>query len=466
MKTKSLLLKSVNYLFITDIYPGNFLKPKLLLFSMLLVLFTMNVQICDAVPSYARQTGMSCVVCHTVFPQLTTFGREFKLNGYTLVGSSTIEVTNDKEKNLLKILSSSPLSVMFQTSLTSLNKKLPDTQNGNISFPQQLSLFYAGLITPHIGTFIQITYAGQDGTFGMDNIDIRYSNSTQLAKKRLIYGFTLNNNPTVQDVWNSIPAWRFPYATSDVAPSPTASTLIEGALGQQVAGIGAYSYFNSLLYTEFSIYRSAQQGVEAPPGPASEGIIKGVAPYWRVALQHNWNKHYLEVGTTGMTTNLYPSGVSGQTNNYTDIGIDAQYELTFPKGIFVIHPSYYLENQKLTAYYDSSFSQNKTNLLHSYKMSGEIYFTKGFGATLGYFALMGSSDNILYQPSANDGSSAGSPNSDGYIAEIDYQPWYNIRLSLQYTYYNKYNGSATDYDGFHRNASDNNSLYLLLWFNF
>ena len=39
---------------------------------------------CHAVPSYARQTGMACAACHTVFPELTPFGREFKLNGYVL----------------------------------------------------------------------------------------------------------------------------------------------------------------------------------------------------------------------------------------------------------------------------------------------------------------------------------------------------------------------------------------------
>ena len=37
-----------------------------------------------AVPSFARQTGMTCAACHTVFPELTPFGREFKLNGYVL----------------------------------------------------------------------------------------------------------------------------------------------------------------------------------------------------------------------------------------------------------------------------------------------------------------------------------------------------------------------------------------------
>src|SRR5450432_2386405 len=39
-----------------------------------------------ALPSYARQTGAPCGSCHTDFPGLTPFGREFKLGGYTMGG--------------------------------------------------------------------------------------------------------------------------------------------------------------------------------------------------------------------------------------------------------------------------------------------------------------------------------------------------------------------------------------------
>ena len=47
------------------------------------VLLPNNAQ---AVPSYARQTGMPCSGCHTTPPELTPFGRSFKINGYTLTG--------------------------------------------------------------------------------------------------------------------------------------------------------------------------------------------------------------------------------------------------------------------------------------------------------------------------------------------------------------------------------------------
>ena len=43
------------------------------------------------VPSFARQTGLACSQCHVYAfgPALTPFGRQFKLNGYTMRGEDT-----------------------------------------------------------------------------------------------------------------------------------------------------------------------------------------------------------------------------------------------------------------------------------------------------------------------------------------------------------------------------------------
>ena len=60
------------------------------------------------------------------------------------------------------------------------------------------------------------------------------------------------------------------------------------------------------------------------------------------------------------------------------------------------------------------------------------------------------------------GSLNGSPNSNGVILELDYMPpWKYLytKFTLQYVIYNEFNGAGTNYDGFGRNASDNNTLY-------
>lgn len=82
------------------------------------------------------------------------------------------------------------------------------------------------------------------------------------------------------------------------------------------------------------------------------------------------------------------------------------------------------------------------------------------------FYSTGTTDPTLYPAGAVTGSLAGSPNTTGLLAEVDYNPWQNTRISLQYTAYFKFNGRANNYDGGGRNASDNNTLYLVTWLMF
>jgi hypothetical protein len=38
-----------------------------------------------------------------------------------------------------------------------------------------------------------------------------------------------------------------------------------------------------------------------------------------------------------------------------------------------------------------------------------------------------------------------------------------VRVGLQYTSYSKFNGAASNYDGFGRDAKDNNTLFFYVW---
>src|ERR1700681_1566971 len=72
----------------------------------------------SAVPSFARQTGMACAACHTVFPELTPFGREIKLNGYVINKIKQITGISAENRQPLALSSIPPLSVMLQISYT------------------------------------------------------------------------------------------------------------------------------------------------------------------------------------------------------------------------------------------------------------------------------------------------------------------------------------------------------------
>jgi hypothetical protein len=105
-------------------------------------------------------------------------------------------------------------------------------------FPQQLSIFLAGGFASHFGGFSQVTYNHSTDHFSMDNTDLRFANRGKLFGKDVDYGVTANNNPTVEDLWNSTPAWGLPWISTASGVSPIANPLINGGLAQDVFGVG------------------------------------------------------------------------------------------------------------------------------------------------------------------------------------------------------------------------------------
>ena len=414
-----------------------------------------------SVPSFSRQTGLACSACHYQFLALNPFGRQFKLNGYTLSTLKPIKGTDGK--NGSTSLSLSPIglfSAMVQASYTKIKDGIEGVQNGDAAMPQQMSGFLAGAITPRIGVFAQFTYSGADNAFGIDNIDLRYAKSGQIGKSTsAVYGFTLHNNPTVQDLWNTTPAWGFPFAASDAAPTGLASTLIDGGLAQQVLGLGAYTMLADLVYGEVSLYRSAIQGKAA----ADAFAISGVAPYWRLALQKTWDGRALMVGAFGLHTKKYPGPITGAADKFTDLGFDAQAEGKVGRGNLVFRGTFIRENQTLDGTKFLSGSANLKNTLNTAKVNASYYPSLKVGLTAGLFSTTGSTDAVLYPEEPVSGSATGSPNTGGFIGEFDFNPWENTRLGVQYTAYRKFNGLKTGYDGALRNASGNNTVYLIAW---
>jgi iron:rusticyanin reductase len=323
-----------------------------------------------AVPSFARQTGLACEGCHTVFPELTPFGRAFKLNGYLIDNLPQVKgiTADNKEALLLNWLP--PLSIMLQTSYTSTSKALPDpaggnSQNGQVLLPQQASLFYAGRIAPNMGAFIQATYSSDTGKFGWDNTDIRFADQATVFGKNTTWGISLNNNPTVQDVWNSTPAWQTPFdQRSSAAPKPTAATQIDGKLAGNVAGLTAYGYFANAFYAEFGAYRSAPQGFagSAGSGPldsTATNVIQGLAPYWRLAYEHQWDRNSWSIGAFGLDVELLPGGgtpLEGPANKYRDTAFDTQYQYIGDDTIYSVQATYIDEKQTLDASFVSGGS--------------------------------------------------------------------------------------------------------------
>jgi hypothetical protein len=461
----------------------------------------------QSLPSMARQTGLGCGSCHTDFPGLTPFGRQFKLGGYTLGGGNyrtTLFPSADdlSKKDITNYLATKappanadtskvwvpPVSAMEIIGFT--HTQAPQDPTGSPWNPNNntavdpISLFWGGAITEHTGAFVQVTHVmpgmGMPNDnfghkWGWDNTDIRYANTGTLGSMPVTYGITANNNPTVQDLWNTTPAWGFPYASSTLAPGPAAGTIIDGTFAAHVGGVGGYAMINNLLYVELSGYRTlnfnALNRLGADPFDAP-GLFNGVAPYWRVALEPHWGDHYLMFGTFGMVSQVRPwidsTGMTSlstftQSDRFTDVGFDSQYQYKGANYWFTLRGTYIHEDQNLKSS-SVNFGTNPTDKLNTAKAYASLAYgdDNRIVFTGQYFNTWGTFDPVQFAGSLGTGV----PNSNGYIAEIAYipfgsskspiWPWANARLGVQYTWYNKFDGDKLS-------AHNNNTLFVYLW---
>ena len=437
-----------------------------------------------ALPSFARQTGMECAMCHTAFPQLTPFGREFKLNGYVL--------SNEQSKL-------PPIAVMLMPSFThTAEGQAPSAakdfgKNNNFALTQG-SFFYAGrLFGPYaetlfgkgfasiankIGTFLQGTYDGVGKSWSWDNWEIRFADSASVKDSNVVYGIYANNNPTLQDLWNTTPAWGFPFSSSGLAPTPAAAPLISGTVAQQVLGLGAYARFLNLVYVELGGYRTLGPHVQTTFGLHRDDVngetqITNLAPYWRLALEKTWGSHSWELGTYGLAANTFPGrDRSAGKDHITDVGVDSQYQYSAGSHDVTVLLNWIHEGEDWHASQALGLTDNSKDTLWNFTATASYLFDETYGADFQYFLTDGGKDASLYPDSRT-----ASPMSDGWIIQLNYLPFNkrggpafwpmsSVKFSLQYRIYNRFNGSSHNFDGAGRNAKDNNTLYLEAWITF
>ena len=429
-----------------------------------------------ALPSFARQTGQNCISCHAggQFPELTPYGRLFKLTGYTIGQRTTV-----------------PLSVMGVASYTKTNTTASDAPS--VDFPkdgtaifQTGSVFLAGKITDNAGLFAQVTYdnyANQNpdtlawsGHSHADNIDVRYADRFIDASRDLIVGLSLNNNPSVADVWNTAPAWLQYVPTHFGFTGPSAAPMV-ASLGQQVSGLSAYTFWNQTVYAELGAYQTAKGAFSfLAQGNDIGNRLKGANPYVRLALSHEWGAHNAMVGAFGMNSDVYPDpmNASGPTTRYRDRGVDAQYQYVLDPHTVTAQVSYIREN--IDGGDVTGVATNTSNTLNQLRLKGSYIYRAKYGASLSYFSTTGSSDATSYPGSQDDGtgtgtmipipitgSAANNPDTRGWIPELFWTPVQYVRVGLQYFKFDRFNGAAANYDGAGLNAKDNNTLFLYVW---
>jgi hypothetical protein len=405
------------------------------------------------------------------------FGRAFKIGGYTQTGGEGVA-------------SKIPLSAMLQGSFTNTKSAVPDGSqahhydtNNNVSL-DQISVFVAGRVSDNTGGFMQFTWSDVTNQVSVDNADLRpYTKLLTVGEDTdLRLGTTINNNPTVQDPYNSTPAWSFPYISSKLAPTPAATPVLAGRFAGSTIGYTVYAWYDRKVYLEAGAYTTPSSWLLTRFGdPLDAGAIVGGAPYLRAAYEWQWNEQAAHIGALYMMANVNPldpaskgftsTGVAGQ-DHYTDYAFDVGYQFLGDGTHRVSAQAIYIhEDQQLDAT-SAMTGPGLQNTFHLAQINANVayWYQNTYGLTLGWTRTWGSA-NPLQVTSAND-----KPNSNAFIVEADwvlfgkadsfYNPFVNLKLGVQYTAYTQFDGGTSNFDGNGRSASDNNTLLLFAWLAF
>lgn len=406
----------------------------------------------QAVPSFARQTGQDCAACHigAYGPQLTPFGIKFKLGGYV-----------DSDGKAGKI----PLSAMVVAEYARFKEQ---DANGNTVTSSKLgltesSVFLAGKLSDNIGSFVQVTNSGIDHTTGIDQADLRYATTMNIGGgKDALVGVSVNNNPTVQDPYNTLSVWSFPYTATDRVTNPGVD-MASASVAQRVIGVNAYSLIDDDIYAELGLYNSISPAMQSRLGAGrypggNEFASMSNAPYVRLAYMKDLRTQAWNVGLLAFNGKLEDRATPDSTK-FKDFGIDGTYQFLGTREHVVTVNGRYVR-ERTTA---NTSGVDTSNTVRNTKLATSYHFQNTYGATLGYFKAT-SEDQLA--------------GNRGFLYQVDWTPWgkesswaapwANLRVGLQYIQFKRYVSydTGTNTSTVMAKPGDMNSLRLFAWTSF
>jgi hypothetical protein len=202
------------------------------LLAALLFATLLNARPAAAIPVYARQLGVDCTQCHTVWPRLNAFGRQFKIKGY--VDTSPL---GDRQF---------PFAVRLKTDFESATSSAPGTPastSRQINFPDELMLFTGGAITSRLGAFIQVTGSRDGSSFPvvLDTARLAY-NTSQLHPASITF---FKDGIFGADPYPSLGGTNFsPFSTDAASPLFLQNGLLLAPLDGDNYGLVYHGYLD------------------------------------------------------------------------------------------------------------------------------------------------------------------------------------------------------------------------------
>ena len=214
-----------------------------------------------------------------------------------------------------------------------------------------------------------------------------------------------------------------------------------------------------------------------------------MAPYWRLAYEKTWDKNSLMFGTIGMYAEQKTGvdngfNVNGISDPTLDIGVDTQYQWIGEQHAVTVRAAYIWEKKKNNIEMQNGAASNLYDELNDFNISATYIYDRKISFTIGYFNTWGINDvTFMGQPIYRCWWSRvlgifrnGSPNSSYWKFDLAYLPymnggpdlwpWFNARVGILYTHYDKFDGTWKNVDQTGLKAGGNDQVFLYTWLMF
>jgi hypothetical protein len=264
--------------------------------------------------------------------------------------------------------------------------------------------------------------------------------------------------------WAVANPWTTPTGGFAASRYRSAATPAGDDVNSFAFDIGRYdAMWDDTLFSEIAAYGGLNRDLQMVANMQAMGGSDGAGgiPYGRLTLQREFldGQHHIALGAYGLHVNVRPTAISGfGGDGYTDVALDGTWRWiahperrasdTISAHLLILH-----EDESLIAS-QAVFGTARNDELTVFR--GDVSYAWGAAITpaIQFFQITGTSDPVRL------GTLDGSPDSKGWIAEMDYTPKpdsslarLNVRFALRFIAYSEFDGAS-------RNASDNNTVLL------
>ncbi len=388
----------------------------------------------QGVPSFARQIQKPCTACHTVWPNLNQYGRQFKVKAYTDV-SPEWKLEKRDGLNLLYIF---PLSVR---ATSFLYKREDDDQAGvhkdSTRIPDEFDIFLASRIFNYAGVFAFGAWTPDDNwTLPQLKMAAQYP----LGEGNTIGLVAFKGPSTSADPFSSFGGRDRPLVYGDestpnvLTQGWTFSPSDEGNMGAIIHGY----FLGNRLYAAAGAERGGRSEdvsgdilLNAPQG-ANTAESNPIGYYFRLAWDQKLPNGAVTLGGayvngkqridqlgSNFPISAAPIGTPFESRVERIYG-DLSLEQNFGEDHLV-------EVQALYGYGKEKnvFGDDETRRFHGFHIEGSYFYQRKYGLTAAYNYLktrdVQPSDLTLDVGQIN-----------GWLVAATYLPWANTKVALQY----------------------------------